>query len=105
MKRKVITRIALTVNGWTWNRAPSFRKAGPDDAVYMLNQKSGTIRFGDGTHGRIPGVGTTIGVSYQDGAGSSGNISKQIGGRSSLTRFWVVVRRGHQAIGWGKRPC
>ena len=105
MKHKVVATIALTVNGRTWNRAFSLRNAGPDDAVYMLNQRDGTISFGDGTHGRIPAVGTTIGVSYRNGVGSSGNISKHIDDQSSLTRFWVVVRRGHQAIGWGRRPC
>jgi hypothetical protein len=105
MKRKVVTTIAVTVNGRGWNRAFSFRNAGPDDAVYVLDQKDGTIRFGDGTHGRRPPVGSTISVSYRDGAGSAGNISKHIDNEINPTRFWVVVRRGHQAIGWGKRPC
>jgi hypothetical protein len=105
MKHKVVTTVAVTVNAQTWNRAFSFRNAGPDDAVYMVNQKDGTISFGDGTHGRTPAVGTTVRVSYRDGAGSVGNISKRIDDQSSVTRFWVVVRRGHQAIGWGKRPC
>lgn len=33
------------------------------------------------------------------------NRSQRIDRASSLTQFWVVVRRDQQAIGWGKRPC
>jgi hypothetical protein len=105
MKRKAVTTIAVTVNGREWDRALSFRNAGPDDAIYVLDQRDGAIRFGDGSHGRTLPVGSTIGVSYRDGAGSAGNISKHIDDERNLTKFWVVVRRRYQAIGWGKRPC
>lgn len=105
MKREAVTTIAVTVNGRTWNRAFNLRNARPDDAVYVLNRKDGSITFGDGTHGRKPPVGATISVSYRDGAGSAGSIAKRIDGQSSLTKFWLVMRRRHQAIGWGKRPC
>jgi hypothetical protein len=103
MKRKVVSTIAVIVNGRAWNRTFSFRNAGPDDAVFVLQPKDSTIMFGDGTQGRTPPVGSTIVVSYRYGAGSAGNISKHIDDQGSLTRFWVVVRRRHQAIGWGKR--
>jgi hypothetical protein len=105
MKRKLVTTIAVSVNGRAWNRAFSFRNAKPDDAVYVLNQKDGRISFGDGTHGRRPPIGAIIGVSYRDGVGSAGSIAKRIDGQSSLTKFWVVLRPSYQAIGWGKRPC
>lgn len=62
MRHKVVTTVAVTVNGQTWKRAFSFRNVGPDDAVYVVNRKDGTISFGDGTQGRTPAVGTTIGV-------------------------------------------
>ena len=103
MKRKSVTTIAVTVDGRAWNRAFSLRNAGPDDAVYKLDQESGSIRFGNGIRGRTPPVGSTIGVSYRYGAGSAGNISKHIDADQDVARFWVVVSRKHQAIGWGRR--
>lgn len=103
MKREIVTTIAVTVNGRAWNRAFSFRNAGPDDAVYKLDQQNGSIRFGDGIRGRTPPVGSTVGVSYRVGAGSAGNISKHIDDERDVARFWVVVSRRHQAIGWGRR--
>jgi hypothetical protein len=54
MKRKAVTTIAVTVNGREWSRALSFRNARPDDAIYVLDQRDGAIRFGDGSHGRTP---------------------------------------------------
>jgi hypothetical protein len=89
----------------SWTRVVSFRNAGPNDAVYLLDPKDGTIRFGDGAQGRRPQVGATISVTYRDGAGSTGNISKRVANASQITKFWVVVGPGQQAVGWGKRPC
>lgn len=105
MQRGAVATVAVTVNNQAWTRVFSFRNAGPDDAVYVLDRKGGYIKFGDGTHGRIPQVGDVIGASYRDGAGSSGNISKRIDNEQQVSRFWVVVRSRQQAIGWGKRPC
>lgn len=105
MKRKVVTTIAVAVNGRPWKRIFTLRIAGPHDRVYTLNREDGAVTFGDGTHGRTPPLGSTISVSYRHGAGSAGNISKRIDGHSGLTKFWVVVRPSQQAIGWGKRPC
>jgi hypothetical protein len=99
MKRKAVTTIAVTVNGREWGRAVSFRNAGPDDAIYVLDQRDGAIRFGDGSHGRTPPVGSTIGVSYRDGAGSAGNISKHIDDERNLTKFWVVVQASGHRVG------
>jgi hypothetical protein len=66
---------------------------------------SGGITFGDGIHGRKPEVVATVGVTYRDGAGSTGNISKRIYDENYLNRFWVVVRSNHLSVGWGERPC
>jgi hypothetical protein len=104
MERRAAATIRVTVNDRAWIRVSSFRNAGPDDAVYVLDPEDGSIRFGDGVHGRRPQVGASIGVTYRDGAGSAGNISKRIDSQSHAAGFWVIVRRGRQAIGWGKRP-
>lgn len=105
MESKVGSTVDVTVNDQAWTRVSDLWNVGPDDPAYVLDKESGTVTFGDGTHGRKPEVGATIGVSYRDGGGSAGNISKRIDDESDLTRFWVVVHPDHQAIGWGEGPC
>lgn len=105
MKRQDSAKVVLKVNGRPWTRVTDLRDAGPRDAVYALDRDDGTVIFGDGIHGRMPQVGNTIQVSYRIGSGSSGNVSKRIGKKSDIRKFWVSLRRDRQALGWGKRPC
>lgn len=42
--------------------------------VFRINTESGEIRFGDGAHGERPPLGAKISVSYDYGAGISGNV-------------------------------
>ena len=62
----------MVVDGTHWRRLDTFAEAGPDDEVYMVDPKAGTIVFGDGVHGRVPGEGSSIelGVRYRTGGGS-----------------------------------
>jgi hypothetical protein len=103
MMRQGVAKIAVTVNGRPWRPVSSFRSAGPDDAVFMLNSQTGRIRFGDGIHGAIPSVGSTVTVSYRQGGGSSGNISRKIYGATDVTQFRVIVRDRAQILCWGNR--
>jgi hypothetical protein len=43
--------------------------------VFTLDESTGTIRFGDGVHGRIPEPGSTISARYRDGNSAEGNIA------------------------------
>jgi len=67
-------RVEVVVDGTRWRRLDTLAEAGPDDEVYMVDPKGGTIVFGDGVHGRVPGEGSTIelGVRYRTGGGSYG---------------------------------
>ena len=103
MVRQGVAKIAVTVNGRQWRLVSSFRRAGPDDAVFMLNSQTGRISFGDGIQGAIPSVGSTVTVSYRQGGGSSGNISKKIYEATDVTQFWGIVRDRAQILGWGNR--
>ena len=78
MVRQGVAKIAVSVNSRQWRLVSSFRSAGPDDAVFVLDSQTGSVKFGDGVHGAKPSVGSTITVSYRHGSGSSGNISKKI---------------------------
>jgi predicted phage baseplate assembly protein len=54
---------------------PGARAANPKSAkVFTVNNESGEIRFGDGTHGQRPPLGARINVSYDYGAGVAGNV-------------------------------
>jgi predicted phage baseplate assembly protein len=59
----------------SWRSIEDLALAEPDDAVYRLEPESGTIRFGDGLHGRIPLPGEAIRCrSYRHGGGAAGNV-------------------------------
>jgi hypothetical protein len=103
MVQQGVAKIAVTVNGRQWKPVSSFRSTGQEDAVFMLNSKTGRISFGDGIHGAIPSVGSTVTVSYRQGGGSTGNISKKIYGATDVTQFRVIVRDRAQVVGWGNR--
>lgn len=103
MVRQGVAKIAVTVNGRQWRPVSGFRRAGPDDAVFTLNSQTGRIRFGDGIHGAIPPVGSTVTVGYRQGGGSAGNISKRIYDATDVTQFWILVRDRAQILGWGNK--
>jgi hypothetical protein len=59
----------------SWSPIEDLALAGPDDAVYRLEPENGTIRFGDGLHGRIPLPGEAIRCrAYRHGGGAVGNV-------------------------------
>ena len=104
MVRVGATQISVLVNDKQWRPVLSLRDAEPGDAVFVLDAKSGSVRFGNGVHGAKPPVGSTITVSYyRAGAGSSGNLSKKILSAADVTKFWIVVDNRAQTLGWGSR--
>lgn len=103
MVRQGVAKIAVTVNGRPWRSVSGFRGTGPDDAVFTLNSQTGRIRFGDGLHGAMPSVGSTVTVSYRQGGGSAGNISRKIYDATDVRQFRVIVRDRAQILGWGHR--
>lgn len=57
----------LRVGGTQWQPVADLGSAGPDEAVYTFDPKSGAVVFGDGTHGRIPPQGAQIRADYLSG--------------------------------------
>jgi alpha-N-arabinofuranosidase len=55
------------VNNVTWKKVDNLATAGAGDLVYTLDDKSGKITFGDGTHGAIPENGYQVTISYDSG--------------------------------------
>ncbi|HEX7241270.1 MAG TPA: putative baseplate assembly protein [Longimicrobiaceae bacterium] len=63
--------------GWTpWTEADDFSGAGRSDRVFVVDAEAGTVRFGDGTRGRVPQIGERIRArEYRYGGGSAGNVA------------------------------
>jgi predicted phage baseplate assembly protein len=63
------------VNPETWVQVEDFLASGKDDPHYTFQGNTAEVRFGDGTHGRIPSAGALIVANrYRFGGGSSGNV-------------------------------
>jgi alpha-L-arabinofuranosidase len=57
----------VSVGGQTWTEVSSLAAAAPTDDVYTVDDATGKITFGDGTHGAIPAGGAQVTVSYVSG--------------------------------------
>ena len=58
-----------------WDVTSDMRQAQPDERVVGLDERTGTMQFGNGTGGRVPPAGTrNIRVNYSYGGGSLGNL-------------------------------
>jgi hypothetical protein len=59
-----------------WTEVDDLLGSEKDDRHYEIDRISGTIKFGDGTHGGIPPIGTdNIKADYWFGGGKTGNVS------------------------------
>ncbi len=76
----------------TWKQVEDFFASGANDAHYVLDATTGTVTFGNGVHGRIPGVNLTsptdniVAGSYRYGGGSQGNVPAK-----SITQIQTYV--------------
>ena len=64
-----------------WQQVDDFFASNTDDAHFVLDRTTGQVTFGDGEHGRIPGVNLAspsdniVARSYRYGGGSQGNVA------------------------------
>jgi len=64
----------LTAAEWqAWERVPDLAASGPLDRAYVLEREAGEVVFGDGRHGAVLPVGSTVRATYRSGGGSAGN--------------------------------
>ena len=101
-------QVAVSVDGERWVQVEDFKRSGPNDAHYVLDRESGTIRFGDGRHGRRPPAGSTIRATYRPGGSTKGNvvslslIQPELD-RTAAPQLCVVIRQKKDGI--VIRPC
>jgi hypothetical protein len=67
--------IAVHVNGEPWRKVDTLTDAERNAPVFTFDESTGTIRFGDGVHGRVPEGGSIISARYRDGRGAEGHTS------------------------------
>ena len=61
------TSITVRVDDQDWQPVQDFDAAAPGYAVYVLDPEAGTVRFGDGQHGRRPPTGSVVTISSGSG--------------------------------------
>jgi predicted phage baseplate assembly protein len=75
-----------------WQEAGDFYASGANDPHFTLDYTTGTVTFGDGTHGRIPvanpaaASSNIIAITYRHGGGSQGNV-----GPNSITALLTSI--------------
>jgi hypothetical protein len=69
--------ISLTVHegaqSQTWTRVDTFDASGPRDPHFTVDERAGTLGFGNGINGRVVAAGSSIEVDYSVCRGSQGN--------------------------------
>lgn len=74
-ERAPVQSATVTVGGTAWQEVPSFADSGPDDRHYVLDRGAGTVRFGDGVQGTVPGPGqSVVAADPVFGGGTDGNV-------------------------------
>jgi len=64
-KKEDVTK-AVRGKVWVrWNQVSNFSESDEKSRHHVLDTASGLVRFGDGTHGRIPPRGATIKATYR----------------------------------------
>jgi predicted phage baseplate assembly protein len=72
-----------------WARVDDLMVAGRDDSVYVLDAEAGTVKFGDGVHGRIAPQNARVRVGVmRAGGGAAGNLPPQ--SLKSITAYDVT---------------
>jgi hypothetical protein len=75
-KESVTDREDLGGTWVRWKATKALFDSGPQDRRYEIDRATGSLRFGDGEHGRIPpaGVDNIRAFRYRTGGGSLGNV-------------------------------
>jgi hypothetical protein len=88
--KKVVSNLRDLPGDWVlWTQVPDPTDELPDARVYSLDEASGMIRFGDGTHGRIPPIGrdSIVAFSYsrtETGQSAETGPGNTVGPRTAL---------------------
>jgi hypothetical protein len=92
------------VTEWVpWGRVDNFNDSGPSDLNYTYDESTGTVRFGDCSHGFIPPKSRFhIKVKYKSGGGVIGNIPADSIDMFSDSKFNEVDVKNDKPASGGK---
>jgi hypothetical protein len=88
--------------------------AGPDDEIFVIDRDAGTVKFGDGVHGRLLPSGAEVVVAVYRRGGSSGNEPKdaapiqlrRAGAVDAIdAALWTVTRAPTSSIPFQIKQC
>lgn len=76
LSEKNVTWLCVRVDGEEWSLTEDPGGAAPDAPVYAADFREGIVTFGNGTHGRLPGLGRSaeIRIEYRVCMGEKGNL-------------------------------
>lgn len=88
--------VADTIIGTrAWTMVGDLGSAGPLDTAYQFDGEAGTVRFGDGVHGRVPATGSRIvATGLRVGGGARGNLAAGLLGKLDSVAHMVSGVRG-----------
>ena len=80
-------RFTIRVDNEDWQQAANLSEAAPEDRVFVVDDATGRVLFGDGTHGQRPPDDAVVTICYRDGGGAEGNS------KLSITTQWPPADR------------
>jgi hypothetical protein len=89
-----VLRVTVSVGGKRWRQLPSVEAllaSASDSYVFVVDEATGTVRFGDGVHGAHPPTGALVRVHYRQGGGAEGNAAVSWEGRWP-PRAWALAQ-------------
>ncbi|MGH3739526.1 MAG: hypothetical protein ACRDT6_28600, partial [Micromonosporaceae bacterium] len=100
----------ITVGGTEWNRVDDLSAVGPQARAYTLHRATGSVTFGDGTHGAVPPDGAAVRATYtmqHDGYAKMYTAMKQVAATTGtpidVCATWAPIsERGTDATRLGK---
>lgn len=116
----LLNSVQIRINGELWERIDDLNAAGPEiparaprfaatsgKAVgnnekvkaYTVDRESGTVRFGDGLHGKRPPKGASIQATYDYGGGRRGSVG--IGVINKATALPAGIKVTNPVPTWG----
>ena len=100
--KEIVDEKGSTSEFWIrWDPVDDFLDSGPVHRHYIIDRALGLIKFGDGTNGAIPPIGTdSIRAAYRAGGGARGNVGQgEITGLKTSIAFVDSVKNPEPADG------
>jgi hypothetical protein len=99
---KLKSAVSVTVNHRRWRQVPTLANSGPRDRHYVIKTvgEKTTVQFGDGIHGAVPLVGSTVQATYRTGTGKGSSANPSVVTVTYRTaakptrdqQLWVAIR-------------